>query len=119
MCTASSKIKKYSMCAAASTPRTEKKNSEKKAFNNFFVMHRNRSIVPPNRRRKVPVCMCVCVCVWFLLQMCMCDVLNAHDYKPLISQHKKLAVWPTAMMTESLTRLKDTQRKVNSFQNSC
>ena len=41
------------MCAAASTPRTEKKNSEKKAFNNFFVMHRNRSIVPPNRGRKV------------------------------------------------------------------
>eukprot|EP00802_Teleaulax_amphioxeia_P019656 Tamp_19897.p1 GENE.Tamp_19897~~Tamp_19897.p1 ORF type:complete len:363 (+),score=46.94 Tamp_19897:161-1090(+) len=40
--------------AAASTPRTEKKNSEKKAFNNFFVMHRNRSIVPPNRGRKIP-----------------------------------------------------------------
>jgi len=25
------------------------------------------------------------LCVWVLSQMCMCDLLNAHDYKPLIS----------------------------------
>ena len=33
----------------------------------------------------VCVCVCVCLCVWVLSQMCMCDLLNAHDYKPLIS----------------------------------
>jgi hypothetical protein len=49
--------------AAASTPVTEEKKRGKKnsmrceasaeVFSNFFVMHRNKSIVPPNRNIKV------------------------------------------------------------------
>ncbi len=39
----------YMYLCAASTPQTEKKQT----FNDFFLMHRNRSIVPPNRGCKV------------------------------------------------------------------